>query len=188
MKIFSIDSSNSTPSISLYDSEEKQVLASETMELKSSSLMPRIQDLFQSASLKPQEIDLLCCNLGPGSFTGIRMAVTIIKTMAAELDLKVFVTNNFELIRFENGLKPDEAIAIKAGKNDYFISLDSNWHNLETNFYATELVFYKLYEFQVVNISELVIKKYLDDSNRNIVGYKELEPYYLREPSIGVKK
>lgn len=188
MKIFSIDSSNKNPSISLYDTEGETFLASESLELKSSSLMPKIQKLFLEAGLKPQELDLLACNIGPGSFTGVRTAVTIIKTMAAELDLKVFVTNNFELIRFENGLEPNTPIAIKAGKNDYFISLDSDWNNLETNHYSTELGSYKLYEFQEKNISELVIKTFSGDSGNKILGYKDLEPYYLREPSIGVKK
>jgi len=188
MKIFSIDSSNTKPSISLYDPERSSFLASESLELKSSSLMPKIQKLFSSVDLRAQDIGLLACNIGPGSFTGIRTAVTIAKTMAAELGLKIFVTNNFELIRFENKLSENEPVAIKAGKNDYFISLDSDWNNLETNFYSAELAQYQLFEFKEKNISELMIRKYLADPEKILLGYKELEPYYLREPSIGLVK
>ena len=187
MKIFSIDSSNPNLSISLYQADQSCFLASEDSKAKSSSLMPMVQHLFDSVNLKPQDIDLLVCNIGPGSFTGIRTAVTLVKTIAAELDLQIFVTNNFELIRFENELASDAPIAIQAGKNDYFISLDSDWNNIKTNFYATELGSVELYKFQEKNISKLSIEKYLL-AEQVLFGYKELEPYYLREPSIGVKK
>ena len=188
MKIFSIDSSNQKLSIALYDSEAARIIAENSALTKSSNLMSLIQGLFIEANLKPQDLDLLLCNLGPGSFTGIRTAVTLIKTIAAELGLKIFVTNNFELIRFENNLTSTQAVALKAGKHDYFISLDSDWHNPETNFYSIEFGTNPLYEFRAENLSRLMIKFYEEKKERTLIGYKDLEPYYLREPSIGVKK
>lgn len=188
MKILSIDSSNNKASIALYDTRVESMLFAIVENSKSSSLMPLVQKSFEDIDLKPQEIDLLICNIGPGSFTGIRTTVTICKTIAAELNIKIFPVNNFQLLRFENSLEYNFSLAIKAGKNDYFISKDSNYQDLSKNFYSTNLDFEILYEFKEKNIAKLMIDFFLSFQNPELIGYKDLEPYYLREPSIGLKK
>lgn len=47
----------------------------------SSEVFPAIQELLRDASLKPQDLEQICISAGPGSFTGLRIAVTIAKIM-----------------------------------------------------------------------------------------------------------
>jgi tRNA A37 threonylcarbamoyladenosine modification protein TsaB len=105
--------------------------------------------------------------------------------MAAQLDLPVFAINNFELLRFEHGLRADEALAMAAGKNDYFISLNSNYDNQETNFFSLEIGSARLFDFKA-NSAELIINYIQQYPSFKTLSYQELEPYYLREPSINI--
>lgn len=48
----------------------------------SQKLMPMIDDMFKKSNLSLDDIDLLACCLGPGSFTGIRIGIATIKAFA----------------------------------------------------------------------------------------------------------
>ena len=44
--------------------------------------LKRISEMFDEANLKPNDIDKIIVVNGPGSFTGIRVGITIAKTYA----------------------------------------------------------------------------------------------------------
>lgn len=50
--------------------------------IHSQKLMPMIDDIFKKSNLSLDDIDLLTCCLGPGSFTGIRIGIATIKAFA----------------------------------------------------------------------------------------------------------
>ncbi|MBU6197543.1 MAG: hypothetical protein KGO93_08285 [Cyanobacteria bacterium REEB446] len=192
MKILALDSSQNLQSFAVYDTELEKFILGEAFPGKSSEIIEKLKNSFLDNKLKLKDIDLLAVNLGPGSFTGIRNALCIIKTLALELRLKVFTTNSFELLRLEKRLSDNTPIAIPAFKNNFFISLDSNYHSLKTNFFSTIATETALYEFSCDNLSELIIKLLL---RKNILSDFDtlrfdpniLKPYYLREPSVGKK-
>jgi tRNA A37 threonylcarbamoyladenosine modification protein TsaB len=208
MKILALDSSQNLQSFAVYDTILEKFILGEAFPGKSSEIIEKLKNSFLDNELKLKDINLLAVNLGPGSFTGIRNALCIVKTLALELKLKVFTTNSFELLRLEKGFSDNTPIAIPAFKNNFFISLDSNYDSLKTNFFnaiATEIA---LYEFSCENLSELIIKLLLHKNMfregtvaeigvcgqsremRTDLGFDPniLKPYYLREPSIGKKE
>ena len=52
---------------------------------QSSDMLPEINRLLTVNSLNVKDIGLFCVGLGPGSFTGLRIGVTIMRTMALAL-------------------------------------------------------------------------------------------------------
>ena len=66
------------------------------------SLMPTIEEAFSKTNQKPNDIDTIFVANGPGSFTGIRMGVTVAKTMAWGLHLKVVPLSSLELMASTN--------------------------------------------------------------------------------------
>jgi tRNA threonylcarbamoyl adenosine modification protein YeaZ len=185
MLILALDSSNQAQSLAVFDDIEQRFIIETQQQSKSSKLISLLVESFQEAGLKPEDIGLLACSVGPGSFTGIRSTITIVKTLAAELDLKIYAVNNFRLTRFENQLSDSDPVIIAAGKNDYFISLDTDYTNLKTNFFSLETNGHKVYELRENNIASLIIKTF--NAQEPLINYKDLQPYYLREPSINVK-
>jgi len=49
-------------------------------------LVPRIAELLENASLRPANIDELYVSVGPGSFTGVRVGLTVARTMGQMMD------------------------------------------------------------------------------------------------------
>ena len=83
MNILALDASTSILSVSLQIG--KRLFQSSISDgLKhSENLMPLIDSLFKSAGLKPSELDLLAVPAGPGSFTGLRIALSTAKGIAS---------------------------------------------------------------------------------------------------------
>jgi tRNA threonylcarbamoyladenosine biosynthesis protein TsaB len=48
----------------------------------SETLLPHVSRLLADSGLRPEELDLIVCSLGPGSFTGIRIGLAAIKGLA----------------------------------------------------------------------------------------------------------
>lgn len=78
-----IETSNSPLSIAIVkDGQVVEEIVQNEKLTHSVTVMPKIEELFQKASLKPADIDAIAVSEGPGSYTGLRIGVTIAKTLA----------------------------------------------------------------------------------------------------------
>ncbi|MGT2910170.1 tRNA (adenosine(37)-N6)-threonylcarbamoyltransferase complex dimerization subunit type 1 TsaB [Streptococcus cameli] len=86
MKVLALDTSNQALSVALLD--EESLVAEQLLTIKknhSISLMPTIDFLVASAGWKPTDIERIVVAKGPGSYTGLRVAVATAKTLAYAL-------------------------------------------------------------------------------------------------------
>ncbi|MFS0577040.1 tRNA (adenosine(37)-N6)-threonylcarbamoyltransferase complex dimerization subunit type 1 TsaB [Sporosarcina sp. 179-K 3D1 HS] len=82
-----IDTSNTPLSIALVKDGEVLIEESATLPVTHSlRAMPVIEELFAKAKLEPGTIDRIAVSEGPGSYTGVRIGVTIAKTLAWTLN------------------------------------------------------------------------------------------------------
>lgn len=83
MKILAIDTSSKVCSVAITEDTKKIIeLHSDDEKTHSVKLMPMIDDAFKSTNLSLDDIDLLACCVGPGSFTGVRIGIATIKAFA----------------------------------------------------------------------------------------------------------
>jgi len=83
MLILACDTSNSACSACLF--EDGRVLAQSLLSMgrtHSLTFMPLLHDLMKQAGREYRDLDAFACTVGPGSFTGIRIGVSAVKTMA----------------------------------------------------------------------------------------------------------
>lgn len=97
MKILYIDTSSSY----LYSAllEDTKVLAEVKKEYGqdlSKESLPEIAKLFEKTNIKPKDINKIIVVNGPGSFTGIRIGITIAKTYAWALNLDIITISALE--------------------------------------------------------------------------------------------
>lgn len=88
MKILAIDTSNRPLSVAVM--EDDRLLAETTLTTHrkhAEFLMPVIEDLVQKSDLQPTDLQRVVVADGPGSYTGIRMAVTAGKQSLKRLAL-----------------------------------------------------------------------------------------------------
>ena len=97
MKILYIDTSSSY----LYSAivEDGKLLSSiqnDYGQALSEVALPRIVEMFQKSSISPKDIDKIIVVNGPGSFTGIRIGITIAKVYAWSLNIPITTITSLE--------------------------------------------------------------------------------------------
>lgn len=90
MKVLAFDTSSRALSLAVL--EDKQVFAETTINIKknhSITLMPAIDFLMASLDWTPKDLDRIVVAEGPGSYTGLRIAVATAKTLAHTLKIEL---------------------------------------------------------------------------------------------------
>lgn len=78
-----IDTSNAPLSVAIVEDGKTLVELTQNMKITHSiGAMPAIEQLFERVQLKPADIDAIAVAEGPGSYTGVRIGVSIAKTLA----------------------------------------------------------------------------------------------------------
>ncbi len=98
MKVLSIDTSNYTLGVALLDGD--QVKGEYITNLKknhSIRVMPAIEALMHDCDIKPADLSKIVVAKGPGSYTGVRIGVTIAKTLAWTLNIPLVGISSLEV-------------------------------------------------------------------------------------------
>ncbi|MEH7076238.1 tRNA (adenosine(37)-N6)-threonylcarbamoyltransferase complex dimerization subunit type 1 TsaB [Neobacillus drentensis] len=99
MTILAIDTSNYALGVALL--EENQVLGEYITNLKknhSVRIMPAIQTLMKDCERVPADLTKIVVAKGPGSYTGVRIGVTIAKTLAWTLNIPLVGISSLEIL------------------------------------------------------------------------------------------
>lgn len=115
-----------------------------------------IDEMFSKASLKIDDVENLCVCIGPGSFTGIRVAISICKGLAIESKMKIFAASNFDIVQDEN---VENAVYILDGFSKYV--------------YVRILENGKIYKDECVEIDEII--SYLKNKKDNVCVFVQSE-------------
>ena len=88
----------------------------------SSLALSQIHNLFITTSTKPEDIDKILVVNGPGSFTGIRVGLAIVKTFAWGLNKKISTISSLEAMAVSNKNNYDYFIPIIDARRGYVYS------------------------------------------------------------------
>ena len=87
MIVLAVDSSTPTAATALWrDGELLASFRAAAINTHSECLLPMIEKTLALCGVSVADVDLLACGVGPGSFTGVRIAVAAVKGLAAPLD------------------------------------------------------------------------------------------------------
>ena len=112
-------------------------------------LLPHIQTLLAKINAKPCDIRRVIITVGPGSFTGLRIAVTVSKMMFLAHDVKIVTVDSTETIA-ENapdfiGNDPEDPVnricaILDAKRNLFYASVFDRGSDGWSKIYGTEVV------------------------------------------------
>jgi tRNA threonylcarbamoyladenosine biosynthesis protein TsaB len=94
MKSLLIDTSDQVLSIAVTD---EVILGEINLNIKrthSETLMPYIADLLNLVKVKKNDLERIVVSNGPGSYTGVRIGVTVAKTLAVALNLPLHTVSS----------------------------------------------------------------------------------------------
>lgn len=101
MKILSIETAGSVCGVAL--TEDDKLIKEELIDdgnTHSVKLMPLIDKLLSETNTKISDIDLFACDIGPGSFTGIRIGVSTVKAFMDVTDKKAVGITSLETLAY----------------------------------------------------------------------------------------
>ena len=114
MLILGIDTSTKICTCSIFDSENG-VIAETSLSVKknhSNIVMSIIDNLFKVSDLTINDIDKIAVAIGPGSFTGVRIALGIAKGLAMALNKLLIAVNELDILEAIAGGNENEIIPL----------------------------------------------------------------------------
>ena len=132
MKILSIDTASDVCGVSILENNNLIEKFDEiTKESHSQRLMPIIEKAFKRTNLTIDDIDLIVCDVGPGSFTGIRIGVATVKAFCDSKDITPIGISSLEALAYSIKNNSNIICSIINAKNDncYFALYEKNKDN-----------------------------------------------------------
>lgn len=160
---------------------KNNVLLKEIKELSfmehSSKTLPYIEKIYKELNIKPNEIDKIMVVNGPGSFTGLRIGVTIAKTYGYSLNKDVIPISSLKASALSYDNYDYIVVMIDAKRDFYFAGIyDKEYSNVINDQYISK-------ENLDIEINKLngKILKITDDKDLKIL---KIVNYYQNEKGI----
>lgn len=142
MLILSISTSSNTCSVSILEDEncikELNIINQRT---HSENLMPLIDTLFNETKLSLKDMNLIACDNGPGSFTGIRIGISTVKAMAEAIGIPVITCSSLEALSYNVDDESDYIVSlIDARNNQVYCGIFDRNHELVEEYIADDIL------------------------------------------------
>ena len=142
MKILSISTSSNVASVSISENNECILeLNVNNNKTHSETLIPLINTLFNKLNLNLSDINLIACDVGPGSFTGIRIGIASVKAMAESLNIPVIAVSSLEALVYsvQNNKSNYICSLIDAKNNQVYAGIFNSNYELLENYMADNI-------------------------------------------------
>ena len=132
MLIFGISTTTKTSSVALYDTE-KGLLGEITADVEKShskTLMDKIDNLLDWTRKNIKDVDEVAVSIGPGSFTGVRIALATVKGLFFGRDVKIYPVNELDALAYQCGTEGELIISlIDSNKEKIYYSISRIQNN-----------------------------------------------------------
>lgn len=121
MKILAIDTSSKNATVAIAEDEKKLIeLNNADEKTHSQKLMPMIDEAFKKTNLSLDDINLIACCLGPGSFTGVRIGIATAKAFADSKNILAVGVNSLEELAYNLNTTGNICALIDAGHDNVY--------------------------------------------------------------------
>lgn len=179
------------------------VLGSEIVEnhdekYHSAFLISTIKKVLKENNLKPQDVDLIATNIGPGSFTGIRACTTVARVMAQQLNCRAVGVSSLEIL---SEIEPDTTmVALDARKDKAYLYMDNEIKGavlldevkslcknkkLITDNKLKSLLGGTSYQETSAPLGEMLAKLAIQKAKEDECNWRTLKPLYIQPPPMG---
>lgn len=199
MKILAISTTNINSYVALKNDD--LISIKNVIDKQSEKLLPTIDETLTENKLALKDIDCFAVNVGPGSFTGIRIGLATIKAFLFSQNKPCIVLNSFDLVSY-NILDKDFVVIVDSGNKDFYYAIYKNGQivelsnleedaviklakNLNLPLYVSSLDedkihndYIKVVKFNKENILNIAINKF---NNNEIAVNTDLSPIYVKK-------
>ena len=120
-----LDSSNTNLSVGIArDNLLLESISYEAWQQQSEFMIPELEKLFEKYNVSKNDISEVIVAMGPGSYTGVRIAITIAKTIAVALDAKLYAVSSLRVLK--DGDAPSICVINARSGRSYFGVYEGN--------------------------------------------------------------
>ena len=144
-------------------------------------IMPTVKKVVDDIKLD----EIIVVN-GPGSFTGVRLGVTVAKTLAYTLNIPIYTITSLEVMAISTDVNP-KVVAVK-DNNDYYVGIFDNNNVLVGEYkYLDKKQFEEFNsKYNVVtetNTNYEAVYKYIKD-HKDSINPHMVKPLYIKKISV----
>lgn len=146
------------------------------------NIVSKIDELLKKYNLSTSNLNEVICGYGPGSYTGVRMAVTVAKMISVFMNIPLYKISTLKLMA--SGYKGKVLALIDARRGNSFgmiYDMDNNKYIKEEGMYNTEELKNNDYDFIVNEFDYKVDIIYCLNNKEKVENPDLLIPNYLRE-------
>ncbi|WP_375327324.1 tRNA (adenosine(37)-N6)-threonylcarbamoyltransferase complex dimerization subunit type 1 TsaB [Candidatus Tisiphia endosymbiont of Nemotelus uliginosus] len=144
MKILAFDTANNNVSVAISDDQVILAYIEEPRpSMQAETIVPMIESALQIAGMSYKELDYLAVTNGPGSFTGIRIGLSVAKAIILSTNIKGITVSNFEYSYFRASTQVKNYSKIFVFLNAYRKQLYSQGFNNDGLASKASLINYK---------------------------------------------
>lgn len=180
------------------DIKDSRVVENHDEKYHSAFLISTIRDVLKKNNLRPEDINLIATNIGPGSFTGIRACTTVARVIAQQLNCKAIGVSSLEIL---SKIEPDiDAVALDARKNKAYLYFDKEikgaveleaaekickGKKVITDNKLEDLFGGKSYQKTEAPLGEILARLASEKISENECDWRKLKPLYIQPPPMG---
>ena len=182
---------------------DSRIINSDSENYHSAYLITTIAKVLNDNDLKPQSLDIIATDVGPGSFTGIRACTVVARTLAQQLNIKTLGISSLEIL---SQIDKDAVVVLDARKESGYL-----WDN-EIKAAIPLVDIYNIVKGRKIITDDSLIDK-LKGFSDNVISYKDgnydlgvylsdiaereadkaanwndLKPLYIQPPPVSIKK
>ena len=204
MKILVFDTSLDKMYVTLADDDKiltSKIVTNKDNKYHSAFLISTIKEVLKENNLRPEDIDAIGTNIGPGSFTGIRACTTVARMMAQQLNIQAVGVTSLEILSHLNNTDKKTMVALDARKNCAYLYIDGSVKGAvdlenvkkllsEENYYLiTDDKLQKVlggdsYQQGEYQLGEILAKLSYNKLKQGFAKWQELKPLYIQPPGV----
>lgn len=168
MKILAVDTSSKVAAIAV--KRDNLLLGEYNLNYEknhSQKLMPMIMHLLKNLNMEPDDIDVYSASSGPGSFTGLRIGIVTVKTLAYTVQKPVVSVSTLDALAYNLPKSNDLICPIMDARNNQVYTAIYSW---------VEDKFTRESKYEALQVDELIKK--ITYKNKHVVFIGDAVPVH----------
>lgn len=146
------------------------------------NIVSKIDSLLTKYNITSHDLNEVICGYGPGSYTGVRMAVTVAKMLTVFMNIPLYTISTLRLMASGYSGKVIALIDARRGNSFGMIyDMDTDKYIIDEGLYSTLELKKNEYDNIVTEVSFKVNPIYCIEHKTKVINPDLLIPNYLRE-------